>query len=219
MSRLYGNDRSRLDHHAGRRRRSRAISGRCLTRIDKKSETSLAVIRSRLNAAHYRDKRRQFIAEYAQRAAQQAEGFAPHHKVQISGAGPLFTQLVVDAPQADQREPSDVRQRHQQEILLSPVPRQAGLGSRAPRSGWPSVSAYRVFAIRTEQRCGPLDQQCDSSSGGRDTRCVNPAPVAVECSLSSGLSEPGYHTGGAERPEAAPARIVPGDMARTATNL
>jgi Zn-dependent peptidase ImmA (M78 family)/DNA-binding XRE family transcriptional regulator len=46
--------------------------------------------------AHYREKR-QFIAEYAQRAAQQPEGFAPHHRVQISGAGPLFTQLVVDA--------------------------------------------------------------------------------------------------------------------------
>ena len=41
--------------------------------------------------AHYREKRRQFIAEYAQRAAQQPEGFAPHHRVQISGAGPLFT--------------------------------------------------------------------------------------------------------------------------------
>jgi Zn-dependent peptidase ImmA (M78 family) len=47
--------------------------------------------------AHYRDKWRQFIAEYAQRAVQQPEGYAPHHRVQISGAGSLFTQLVVEA--------------------------------------------------------------------------------------------------------------------------
>jgi Zn-dependent peptidase ImmA (M78 family) len=59
-------------------------------------------------AAHYRDKRRQFIAEYAQRAAQQPEGFAPHHKVQISGAGPLFTQLVVDAFNRERITASDV---------------------------------------------------------------------------------------------------------------
>lgn len=57
---------------------------------------------------HYRDKRRQFIAEYAQRAAQQPEGFAPHHRVQISGAGPLFTQLVVDAFNRERITASDV---------------------------------------------------------------------------------------------------------------
>ena len=59
-------------------------------------------------AAHYREKRRQFIAEYAQRAAQQPEGFAPHHRVQISGAGPLFTQLVVDAFNRERITASDV---------------------------------------------------------------------------------------------------------------
>lgn len=58
--------------------------------------------------AHYREKRRQFIAEYAQRAAQQPEGFAPHHRVQISGAGPLFTQLVVEAFNRERITASDV---------------------------------------------------------------------------------------------------------------
>jgi hypothetical protein len=58
--------------------------------------------------SHYREKRRQFIAEYAQRAAQQPEGFAPHHKVQISGAGPLFTQLVVEAFNRERITASDV---------------------------------------------------------------------------------------------------------------
>jgi Zn-dependent peptidase ImmA (M78 family) len=60
------------------------------------------------SVAHYREKRRQFIAEYAQRAAQQPEGFAPHHKVQISGAGPLFTQLVVEAFNRERITASDV---------------------------------------------------------------------------------------------------------------
>lgn len=58
--------------------------------------------------AHYREKRRQFIAEYAQRAAQQPEGFAPHLRVQISGAGPLFTQLVVEAFNRERIAASDV---------------------------------------------------------------------------------------------------------------
>jgi Zn-dependent peptidase ImmA (M78 family) len=59
-------------------------------------------------ATHYREKRRQFIAEYAQRAAQQTEGVAPHHRVQISGAGPLFTQLVVEAFNRERITASDV---------------------------------------------------------------------------------------------------------------
>jgi Zn-dependent peptidase ImmA (M78 family) len=58
--------------------------------------------------AHYREKRRQFAAEYAQRAAQQVPGFAPHHRVQISGAGPLFTQLVLEAFNRERITASDV---------------------------------------------------------------------------------------------------------------
>jgi hypothetical protein len=49
------------------------------------------------SVAHYRDKRRQFVREFVERAALRPEGFAPHHRVQLSSAGPLFTQLVVEA--------------------------------------------------------------------------------------------------------------------------
>lgn len=58
--------------------------------------------------AHYREKRRQFAAEYAQRAAEQAKGFAPHHRVEISSAGPLFTHLVLEAFNRERITASDV---------------------------------------------------------------------------------------------------------------
>jgi Zn-dependent peptidase ImmA (M78 family) len=58
--------------------------------------------------AYYREQHRRFAAEYAQRAAQQQQGFAPHHRVQISGAGPLFTQLVLDAFNRERITASDV---------------------------------------------------------------------------------------------------------------
>jgi Zn-dependent peptidase ImmA (M78 family) len=82
-------------------------------------------------AAHYQDKRRQFIAEYAQRAARPSEGFAPHHIVQISGAGLLFTQLVVEAFNRERITASDVsdflsiRLKHLPEIERDLLPRPA----------------------------------------------------------------------------------------------
>jgi Zn-dependent peptidase ImmA (M78 family)/DNA-binding XRE family transcriptional regulator len=58
-------------------------------------------------SAHYREKRRKFAIEYAEREAAQP-GFAPHHRVQLSSAGPLFTQLVLEAFNRERITASDV---------------------------------------------------------------------------------------------------------------
>ncbi|MGI8785344.1 MAG: ImmA/IrrE family metallo-endopeptidase [Acidobacteriota bacterium] len=57
---------------------------------------------------HYREKRRQFAVEHAERVAAQPAGFAPHHRVQLSGAGPLFTQLLLEAFNRERITASDV---------------------------------------------------------------------------------------------------------------
>lgn len=66
------------------------------------------LILNRTTPAHYREKRRQFAIEHAERVAAQPAGFAPHHRVQLSGAGPLFTQLVLEAFNRERITASDV---------------------------------------------------------------------------------------------------------------
>jgi Zn-dependent peptidase ImmA (M78 family) len=66
------------------------------------------LIFNRTTKGFYQKKRRQFVKEYEELRKLKAGGFAPHYRLAISTAGPLFIRLVFDSYYQEKITASDL---------------------------------------------------------------------------------------------------------------